>query len=148
MSADEIIENSVKGNKRSNKNVNILNQNNDSYSFVGNLIGAATTFFIDAAILSVKLVIYYIVDEEKRQEYINKGYAIDPENYVKAIIESGGACLAGGGLAALAVLGAGTFFSVTGGTALTAASILFGLIGYFVGRALIKTISGQVRNFL
>ncbi|CAF4029217.1 unnamed protein product, partial [Rotaria sordida] len=62
--------------------------------------------------------------------------------------ELGGACLAGGGLAALATLGAGVIFGITGGAALTAISILFGVIGYLAGRALTKMVSDRVKTCL
>ncbi|CAF1503165.1 unnamed protein product, partial [Rotaria sordida] len=116
MSADDVIKSSVKGN----------------------LIGAGVAFILEAIFHSVRLVIYFRIDENKRQEFIDKGYAITPEKYIKRITELGGACLAGGGLAALATLGAGVLFGITGGAALTAISILFGFIGYLAGRALTK----------
>jgi len=130
------------------RNVGWINTRNSLYLFIGNLIGAGVAFISEAIFHSVRLVIYFVIDENKRQEFIDKGYAVTPEKYIKRITELGGACLAGGGLAALATLGAGALFGITGGAALTAISILFGVIGYLVGRALTKMVSDRVKTYL
>lgn len=112
------------------------------YLFLGNAVGAAISFGIEAIILTVRVLIYHFSSEEKREIYLARSWAITWDNYVKRMTQAGLANLAAFGFSVLGLL----VGAALGGAPALPLSIVFGLIGYIGTRWLTGIVYDKARQ--
>ena len=109
---------------------------------IGNAIGAAISFSIEAIILTVRVLIYHFSTEENREKYLACKVAITWSDYAKRMTQAGFANLAAFGFSVVGMIVGSAFLGV-GAFPL---SILFGLVGYVGARWLTGIVYDKARN--
>ncbi|CAF0964370.1 unnamed protein product [Rotaria sp. Silwood1] len=111
----------------------------------GNALASLTAFTLEALILSVRLFIYYYYEEDRSKNLARK-YAINPEDYIQQMIQSGFASLSAFGMSIAGVLCGSTIF--VSAMSPMICSIFFGFIGYIAARWLTGLIIIKIRKKL